>query len=72
MRTFGTPEARTMLTLFGPSTSPHLFVDMSLPLESATARWYEGSGGIRQIDGAGRTTATVDGAGGIRQIEGGQ
>jgi len=42
------------------------------PNTNATGRWYEGSGGIRQIDGAGRTTATVDGAGGIKQIEGGQ
>ena len=74
MRTFGTTEPRTMLTLFGPSTTPHPFADMSLPIDvaAATARWYEGSGGIRQIDSSGGIVNLVDGSGGIRQVEGGQ
>lgn len=72
MRTFGTPEARTMATLFGPSSSSHLFVDFALPLEAAQARWYEGSGGIRQIDSVGSVISVVDGSGGMRQVEGGQ
>lgn len=71
MATFGTSEARTMLTLFGPSTTPHLFADMSIALETpATARWYEGSGGIRQTDSSGRAVNLVDGSGGIRQTDG--
>ena len=71
MTTFGTSEPRTMLTLFGPSTTPHLFADMSIPLATnAEARWYEGSGGIRQIDSSGRTLNLVDGSGGIRQTDG--
>lgn len=71
MATFGTSEPRTMLTLFGPSTTPHLFADMSIALATnATGRWYEGSGDVRQIDGSGRTINFVDGSGGVRQIDG--
>lgn len=37
-----------------------------------TGRWYEGSGGIRQIDSVGSVINVVDGSGGMRQVEGGQ